>query len=90
MRVTVPRNPGTVAGVVMAVFLVLRIPGAHCRDTLSKCWAAAFQSSPIWELTSDVSLVSGWMRCTLAKSQGEFRRASIMVQVFPLQKKECC
>ncbi|XP_070312759.1 boLa class II histocompatibility antigen, DQB*0101 beta chain-like isoform X1 [Odocoileus virginianus] len=32
MRVTVPRNPGTVAGVVMAVFLVLRIPGAHCRD----------------------------------------------------------
>ncbi|XP_017894806.1 PREDICTED: rano class II histocompatibility antigen, A beta chain-like isoform X1 [Capra hircus] len=32
MRVTIPRNPGTVAGMVMAVFLVLRIPEAHCRE----------------------------------------------------------
>ena len=57
MRVTVPRNPGTVAGMVMAVFLVLRIPEAHCREAPSKCLTAAFQSSPVWELTSYVSLV---------------------------------
>ena len=57
MRVTIPRSPGTVAGMVMAVFLVLRIPEAHCGDAPSKCWTAAFQSAPIWELTSDVSLV---------------------------------
>lgn len=57
MRVTIPRNPGTVAGMVMAVFLVLRIPEAHCREAPSKCSMAAFQSSPVWELTSDVSLV---------------------------------